>query len=216
METGKLFPIQTNGEKGRPRGESAPAFRAYCVYRDLGPGRSLIAAWNASCAKRASKSNPKQSIQEVQYCPGHWTHWSSEFDWERRAAAYDSQMDAAKCAARLERSCKLKDRREAFELENQESMEKNVRTMDERLDKYATTPVTDVTQVREETVDGKTIRSTTGLKAVKGSDHAALMKQRDQTARLAVVGFRNGEPTQARKVVGKISWIGESPKEGAA
>lgn len=56
--------------------ESAKAYAAFVIYRNMGPGRSLIAAFKHSHAGAKSAS-------------GQWTRWCGAFDWRRRAEDYD-------------------------------------------------------------------------------------------------------------------------------
>ena len=77
----------------RRPGESARAYAAFCVYRDLGTGRSLnlaYAEWRRSLgfAGDAGKA------------AGYWAQWSSGFDWVARAEAYDVHLEQLRRAAR--------------------------------------------------------------------------------------------------------------------
>ena len=60
----------------RQENETAKPFEAFCIYRDLGPGRSL-----SQVAKSLGKSDTLMS------------RWSSEYDWVKRAAAWDHEQD---------------------------------------------------------------------------------------------------------------------------
>jgi hypothetical protein len=66
----------------RQPGESARAFGAFCVYRDLGPRRSLRAA--------AEKFYQRSSAAVLRQC----NTWSSAFHWVERASAWDKHLDA--------------------------------------------------------------------------------------------------------------------------
>lgn len=66
----------------RQPGESARAFGAFCVYRDLGPRRSLRAA--------AEKYYQRSSLAVLRQC----NTWSSAFCWVERASAWDRHLDA--------------------------------------------------------------------------------------------------------------------------
>lgn len=63
----------------RQDGESAKAFEAFRVYRDLGPNRSIGKALNASKGSGASKDMFKT--------------WSARWKWVNRAAQWDSYLD---------------------------------------------------------------------------------------------------------------------------
>jgi hypothetical protein len=60
--------------------ETPKAFQAFLTYRDLGPGRSVRAAYEHRTGKTL-KGNP----------PAHYGRWSADFGWYRRAAAYDDE-----------------------------------------------------------------------------------------------------------------------------
>lgn len=60
----------------RQEGESAKDYEAFCVYRDLGPGRSLKLV-----AKMCNKSETIMGRR------------SGKFDWVRRAALWDDEQD---------------------------------------------------------------------------------------------------------------------------
>jgi len=64
--------------------ESAPAFVAFEIYRDLDPGqRSIDRAFGIHRERKGQKPNGKQAH-------GHWTRWSSLHNWVARAKAYDA------------------------------------------------------------------------------------------------------------------------------
>lgn len=71
--------------------ENPKPFEAFCVYRDLGPGRSL-----AQVAEKLSKS--EQLIRR----------WSSAYEWVKRAAAWDGEQDRI---ARVENLKAIKEMR---------------------------------------------------------------------------------------------------------
>jgi hypothetical protein len=60
-------------------GESNSAYARFLIYRNLGPARTLDAAYQST----VEKSKKKQSIS------GQWTKDSTVFDWIRRADAWD-------------------------------------------------------------------------------------------------------------------------------
>src|SRR5262249_10528887 len=63
-------------------GETARAFGAFCVYRDLGPRRSLHAAAVAFYGQSSA-------ARERQF-----DKWSRTFRWVERAGAWDRHLDA--------------------------------------------------------------------------------------------------------------------------
>ena len=63
-------------------GESSRAFGAFCVYRDLGPRRSLRAAAAAFYGRTAAAT--ERQVDK----------WSRTFSWVERACAWDRHLDA--------------------------------------------------------------------------------------------------------------------------
>lgn len=65
--------------------ESAAAYRRFCYYRDLGPGRTLERAYGAYLETKQKKA-PKGTKKPV---PGNWKKDAARFKWKDRAAAWD-------------------------------------------------------------------------------------------------------------------------------
>lgn len=59
--------------------ESARAFAAFCLYRDLGPNRSLVNAY------RLQKGCERATIS------GCWSRWRKKYYWKDRAKAFDHE-----------------------------------------------------------------------------------------------------------------------------
>lgn len=59
--------------------ETSKAYAAFQVYRDLGAGRSLAAAY-------------EQSTQKVGRANKVWGDWSAKYHWVERAKAYDAYL----------------------------------------------------------------------------------------------------------------------------
>src|SRR5438270_5048075 len=121
MSTGNIYPIDGNPEQTPEAHESARAFAAFCIYRDLGPGRSVAAAWNA----HQVTSGVKRTIDGVQQRskpPGRWNLWSGKHRWVDRAAARDQKIDQAKCAARREEE--IRDEKDLAEFKREDRQEK--------------------------------------------------------------------------------------------
>ena len=77
-------------------GEGAKAFEAFCIYRDLGPSRSL-----AKVAKRLGKSN---TLIE---------RWSAAYDWVNRCNAWDLEQDRVARQQQLDEIKKMRKRHAA-------------------------------------------------------------------------------------------------------
>jgi hypothetical protein len=67
----------------RLKGESAPAFAAFCAYRDFGPERSI--------RKALEKANNGEGKSYKA-----WRTWASARKWRERAAEYDRYLDLLK------------------------------------------------------------------------------------------------------------------------
>lgn len=74
-------------------GETAKPFEAFCIYRDMGPDRSL-----AQVAKQLGKS---QALME---------RWSTTYDWVKRATAWDAEQDRIARQAQVEEIVKMRKR----------------------------------------------------------------------------------------------------------
>lgn len=85
--------------------ESSAAFAAFLAYRNLGPGRSLSKAWEASKGDRKGIG-----------VPGQWRQWSVTHRWIDRSRAWDRFQDAeaARVAAERYADQLLKYREEAL------------------------------------------------------------------------------------------------------
>src|SRR5260370_1261316 len=68
-------------------GETPRAYGAFCVYRDLGPRRTLAAA--AAAFFERTGDAPERQVDK----------WSSAHRWVERAAAWDRHLDAESCQA---------------------------------------------------------------------------------------------------------------------
>ena len=64
----------------RREGETPKAFAAFCVYRDMGPKRSLEKAWR------------EQNGNKTGAMPGFWRDWSAKYNWGRRVDLYDEHL----------------------------------------------------------------------------------------------------------------------------
>ncbi len=66
----------------RQKNESSKAYAAFCVYRDLGPERSLD--------KALSEVNKKPTNRR------HWSRWMEKYRWYERVQAYDDYIERKK------------------------------------------------------------------------------------------------------------------------
>jgi hypothetical protein len=180
--------------------ESARAYRAFCLYRDFGPGRSIDRTW------QRLRANQQKEHGAAMRRPGHWASWATRFHWVNRADAHDDLIDKEKRTADAERRRKLQEQRSRFELEDQSRMEKRVLSMDDVLDRLATAPQTEVTQVKRDEASGK--KTTTKIKALSGREVAVLTKARNETARQTIQGYdiQGAVGVKEERVIDRIVW----------
>lgn len=69
--------------------ESAQAYAAFCVYRDMGAGRSVVRAYEQSGGKEGAKQ-----------ASGRWNGWAKRHRWAERAKAFDDRIEAAELKGR--------------------------------------------------------------------------------------------------------------------
>lgn len=181
--------------------ESPRAYRAFCVYRDLGPDRSLDQAWG----RFRAASDPTKDRGSARR-PGHWAAWSQKYQWVERAEAYDDFIEEESRSAAAERRRELHEARSQFQSEEQQRIENQVRNADAVLVKMGTAPLNEIIQVTKDKVTNKT--TTTKIKALNPRDIAALMKTRNDTARQAIRGVYDtkGLEEEERKPT-RIVWV---------
>jgi hypothetical protein len=64
-------------------GESGPAYRAFCAFRDMVPGRSAVKAYGQLTGNEGATQKP-----------GRWNKWAKDRRWTERAKAYDRHLEA--------------------------------------------------------------------------------------------------------------------------
>src|SRR5215468_10978779 len=77
--------------------ETGAAYKAFCVYRDMGPERTLSGACRNASGMR-SKEGPNRVRKDSRN--GSWRRWYEKFDWHLRAIAFDRQNEAITQQAR--------------------------------------------------------------------------------------------------------------------
>ncbi len=168
----------------RLKEESYPAYRAFLVYRDLGPARSIDSAWRKHQAKRKGNA------------PGNWNDWCRKFSWVDRASAYDTHLLEIEQKAFEREYAKLAARRARFELRAQELLEDQVERIDKVLKKAESAPITDTVERKKGLI--------TRRKGINFAGYAKLHKERRDAIAQAVTGLRKTEEssgTQAPKQV---------------
>jgi uncharacterized membrane protein len=177
--------------------ESPRAYRAFCVYRDLGPYRSLDQAWR----RFRADSDPTKDRGSARR-PGHWAAWSQKYQWVERAGAYDDFIAAENHRAAAEQLRKLHEARSKFQSEEQQRIENQVRNADAVLDKMGTAPLNEVIQITKDA--NKT--TTTKIKAVNVRDMATLIKARNEMAKQAILGVHDTEGLEEERIPTRIFW----------
>lgn len=94
----------------RMPGESAKAYDAFSIYRDMGVGRSVEAAWWSSTDE--GKNGASKGEKTV---PGYWKNWSTKFKWRSRCEAYDDRQ------AEIKRKIKEEEESEQYRIEIREN-----------------------------------------------------------------------------------------------
>lgn len=73
-------------------GETPKAYQAFCVYRDMGAGRSLDAGYQQSIQRVSEGYQEKRAS-------GAWRRWCNQHGWVARAIAYDKYLDSERLKA---------------------------------------------------------------------------------------------------------------------
>jgi hypothetical protein len=157
----------------RGRAESSRAYRAFCVYRDLGPHRSLDRAWKSSCSATDQGDDTGGTSSRH---PGCWGTWSQKFNWVERAEAHDDEIE---------------EQRSKFECEAQTRTEDRVRNQDALLDKMSTAAMNDGKAVKFDPATN--ITTTTTLPGFRPREFVELTRVRNETTKRAIHGFGDGQ-----------------------
>lgn len=75
--------------------ESDDSYAVFCIYRDMGPKRSVAKAYHAfkQGLSTISGDDPRWEDEDVKAVVGHVGKWSSAYEWVSRAKAYDRYLD---------------------------------------------------------------------------------------------------------------------------
>ncbi len=89
MRGGFLFSMAEDESKRviweQREGESNAAYARFLMYRNLGPTRSIDAAYRQHQSGRAKATKSRKKP----YVPGQWIDDAARFDWVERASAWD-------------------------------------------------------------------------------------------------------------------------------
>lgn len=153
----------------RQPGEPERGYDAFLVYRDLGPERSVPAAYR----QRSGNDLAKQA-------GGQWNAWSKAFHWKSRALAYDHHtarvaQDAVDkvTAAQAEKWAARRDARAEVDWQLAEDLTRKVQV-------WAKMPPVSRTAL----ADGRTLVEAVGIRETK--DVAAIAQAASQMAYAAI------------------------------
>lgn len=96
----------------RMPGETAKAYDAFSIYRDMGFSRSVDSAWWSSTDEY--KNGGDKGGKTV---PGYWKTWSTKFKWRSRCEAYDDRQ------AETKRKIKEEEEGEQYRIEIRENLQ---------------------------------------------------------------------------------------------
>jgi hypothetical protein len=137
-------------------GESGPAYRAFCAFRDMGPHRSAVKAYGQSKGNEGATQKP-----------GRWNVWAREHRWTERARAYDRHVEAIRLHEADEAAAELAH---LWAARGEEQLERDwqaAEALRRRVEILLELPVVDVTAE----ADGQT----TVIKAIRIRDLQALV-----------------------------------------
>ena len=167
--------------------EPATAYRAFLIYLELGPGRTLDGAWSAYCESRTPGRTPKR-------CSGQWTRWSQQHKWVERALEHEiAELDRRR-TLRAERREQLDERRAEYEISTQADAEAEYDRGRRFLDKLENVPSADMSHHKTEIVKGKTTHTSTTARGIRGGEIAKLMQEVRETRNAAILGPGAGTP----------------------
>lgn len=185
------------------KGEPNRAYAAFCVYRDLGPDRSVDKAHALLKGGRIAAGRAQ----------GQWWEWSSDFEWVSRAIAFDEHKDQIRLRE-FEARFKQQARDQAdFAFDEFRRLVRRVQKADAILDKADTHPVTDLEQ---ETVDRDGATKRTKVKGINFAGYAALMKEIRESAKRAILGPRDDEEKSDSGAGGTPNLVIQGPSERSA
>ena len=117
---------------------------------------------------------------------GQWTRWATQFGWVERTIAFDLEIADHQRAQRAEQRDALEEQRFQVELRSQKDLEDRYEQIGRTLDRYHAAPISDITQEKDEVVEGKRIRTITRVRGVRGGD----FEEQTNYRRHAILGLR--------------------------
>lgn len=110
----------------RRPGESARAYAAFCMYRDLPPRERSLTRVAEDIAKASTKQRHVASIRR------RLSDWSSKWNWVERAAAWDEERDRIARQAQIEAIKEMRERHASEAMMLQKKALDRLRAMDAR------------------------------------------------------------------------------------
>jgi hypothetical protein len=100
-------------------GESAKAYAAFCIYRDLGLRRSVDEA-SRHYHRKTPQSETQPAPTRKREASGQIRLWAERWNWVARAMAWDQELEQVKRSKQLEAIDEMAERhaREALMLQN--------------------------------------------------------------------------------------------------
>lgn len=177
----------------RQDGESVKAYKAFCIYRDMGQDRTI---------RRAHEVYADLDENTIREAPPYFLKWSRKFKWVHRVGQYEDHMERIAREAE-ERAVEGVSTKWAQRLEAMREQEWNLaESLMERALEMLSFPLVRT----KESVDGKTIE----VYPVdwKLSDVATLAKTASMLGRMAAGPAALGKPEDEEKPKKQIMRIG--------
>lgn len=100
----------------RQPGETSKAYAAFCIYRDLGPERSLDKALATADKKPTNRR--------------HWARWMEKYRWVERVRAYDDYLDRKKREEKEKAIIEMAERHARLAVAFQQKVVERLRELD--------------------------------------------------------------------------------------
>ena len=182
--------------------ESARAYGAFSIYRDLREDRSQDRAWAVHCLQRGKDS---KSVRR----PGLWSKWAHTYDWDDRAEAYDRWIDKEAREAKAQEHQESREVCSKFRAGYYKKLIKQDEDMGELADKMYKVPLNKVTQIKtDEVTRTKTI---TEMGRLNVGGFAKFLSVKNQNAQMIIAGVDLEEPQEEERKVDRVVWV-KAPK----
>jgi len=109
----------------RQQGETAKGFAAFDLFRRLGPGRTVQAAWEQYWQRPGNRRRTGDKEAGVPH--GYFRAWSSRWRWHERAAAWDEEVAAMARDQELDRELRARVAEQEEDLRQRRLMREEAR-----------------------------------------------------------------------------------------